>query len=63
MLIPLTSPTACCVAPEGGTSASSAFLAASISSRTQVTGETARSTVLVGSGAYFGDKSSATTRP
>ena len=61
MLIPPTSSTGV-VGSEVGPSASSPFSAASISSRRQVTGATAWSAVPVGSGGYFGDERSATTR-
>jgi len=59
VLIPPTSSVACCITHEAGTGG--CFLAASISSRTRVTGATAWSTVLVGSGGYFVDERSATT--
>ena len=49
------------VAREGDSTPSCSVLAASISSRTQVTGATAWSTVPVGSGDYFVDEYSATT--
>ena len=48
------------VAREGDATPSCSVLAASISSRTQITGATAWSTVLVSSGGYFGDECSAT---
>ena len=62
-MVPPISSTACCGTREVGTTAPSSFLVALISSRTQATGATARSTVLGGSGGYFVDEYSATIRP